>query len=250
MTKYILIALVILSVVALVGCVSRTEVVGENKNYEITSQIKSLDIEINAADFVIEHSDKFSVESNLIYISVTEKDGVLKIYEDTKNPVSYVDAKLKLCIPADAVFEDVSIKTGAGKLTAKSLSANTMKLKNGAGQVEFDSLNVDNSIDIKGGAGEITVKDGTLSNLSLNLGVGELDMTAKLIGESNLKFGVGESDLTLIGSKSDYSFDINNGVGKITIDDASAAFFANSLDGENLVKIKGGVGETNIKFYQ
>ncbi len=250
MTKYILIALVILSVVALVGCVSRTDVVGENKTYDITSDIKFLDIRINAADFVIEHSDKFSVESNLIYLSVSQEDGVLKIVEDTKNPVSYVDAKLKLCIPADVVFEGVSIKTGAGKFTAKSLSANTMKLKNGAGQVEFDSLNVNNSIYIKGGAGEITVKDGTLNNLSLNLGVGELDMTAKLKGESNLKFGVGKSDLTFVGDKNDYKFDVENGVGKITIDGDSVAFFANSGNGENYVKIKGGVGETNIRFHE
>ncbi len=246
--KYILIVLVILSVVALVGCVSRTNVVGENKNYEITSDIKSLDIRISAADFVIEHSDKFSVESNLIYLSVTEEDGVLRLIEDTKNPVSYVDAKLKLCIPADAVFEDVSIKTGAGKLTAKSLSANTMKLKNGAGQVEFDSLNVESNIAIKGGAGEINIKDGTLNNFSVNLGVGELNMTAKLNGESNLKFGVGESNITLLGNREDYRFDIKNGVGTINIDGVTVSGIVGSGIGGDTVKIKGGVGNNNIRF--
>ena len=250
MTKYILVAVIILALVALVGCVSQRDVVGEYKTYEITSDIKSLDININAADFVIEHSEKFSVESNLIYLSVSQEDGVLKIIENTKNPVSYVDAKLKLSIPDDVVFESVSIKTGASKLTAKTVSANNMKLKTGAGQVEFDCLNVHNSIDIKGGAGQINILDGTLNNLSLNLGVGELNMTAKLIGESDLKFGVGESDLTLIGSKDDYKFNVENGIGKITIDGESGAFFTNSSNGESFVKIKGGVGETNITFHE
>lgn len=249
MTKYILIALLILSVVALVGCVAGTaSVLGESKTFKISSGIHSLDIQINAADFTIEQGEDFSVESNLKNLSVSEKDGVLTIVDKTKHTVSYNGAILKLRIPDDVVFEDATITTGAGKLSAESLSANTMKLKTGAGQVEFGCLEAFDNASVKGGAGEIKVKDGTLNNLSLSLGVGELDMTAKLKGESNLKFGIGESDITLIGDKNDYKFDIENGIGKITIDDESATFFANSGNGENLVKIKGGVGETNIAF--
>lgn len=246
--KYILIALVILSVVALVGCVSRTNVVGENKNYEITSDVKSLDIRISAADFVIVQGDGFSVESNLKNLSVSEEDGVLRIFEKTRFARNYNGASLKLCIPESVVFENVFVKTGAGKLTAQPLSANTMKLKTGAGQTEFECLNVESNIEIKGGAGEINIKDGTLNNLSVNLGVGELNMNAKLIGESKLKFGVGESNITLLGNREDYRFDIKNGVGTINIDGVTVSGIVGSGIGVNTVKIKGGVGNTNIRF--
>lgn len=248
MTKYILVAVIILSLVALVGCVSGRVVIGEHKTSEIKSDIKSLDIAINAANFTIVNGEKFSVESNLKYLAVTEDDGVLKIVENTKNAVSYNDAVLKVVIPADIVFENVYIKTGAAKLNAQSISADNVKLKLGAGKVQFDNIEAKESIDIKGGAGSISVLDGTLNNLSLDLGVGDLDMTAQLLGESNLKFGVSESDLTLKGNKDDYNFNIKNGVGKINIEGITASNFVSSGNGKNNVVIKGGVGKTNITF--
>ena len=118
----------------------------------------------------------------------------------------------------------------------------------GAGKVQFDNIDAKESIDIKGGAGQIHILDGTLNNLSLDLGVGRLDMTAQLLGNSNLKFGVSESSLTLKGSKDDYNFDITNGVGRINLDGVSTSNLFSSGSGQNYVKIKGGVGETNISF--
>lgn len=250
MEKYLLIALVILSLVALVGCASQTAVLDITKTHEITKDVHSLDIEINAADFVIVQGDEFSVESNLKNLTVTQDDGVLKIVEKTKFARSYNGASLKLYIPQNMVFDYASIKTGAGRLTAKSFSANTLELKTGAGRVEFEHLEASENANIKGGAGEIVVKDGNLNNLTLDLGVGELNMTAKLIGESELKFGVGESDITLLGNREDYSFDIRNGVGTINIDGVTVSGFVGSGIGENCVKIKGGVGSTNIRFQE
>lgn len=248
MTKYILLLIIILALVALVGCVSTTVAVGERKSYEVTSDITSLDIEINAADFTIVHGEDFSVESNLKYLKFSDDNGVLKLVENTKRTASYADAMLKISIPADVVFENVSIKTGAAKLSAESISAENVKLRLGAGQVQFDNIEAKENIDIKGGAGQIRISDGKLNNLTLDLGVGELDMTAQLLGESNLKFGVGESDLTLKGNEDDYNFDIKNGVGKINIEGITASNLVSGGSGECLVKIKGGVGKTNIAF--
>ena len=248
MTKYILLAVIILSLVALVGCVSGTVAIGEHKTYNVSSDIKSLDIEINAADFTIVHGDKFSVESNLNNLTVSDNGGVLNVVENTRHAVSYNGAVLKVIIPADAVFENVSIKTGAAKLTAQSISADNVKLNLGAGKVQFDNIDAKERIKIKGGAGQINVLDGALNNLTLDLGVGRLDMTAQLLGNSNLKFGVGESCLTLKGNRDDYDFDIHNGVGKINVEGIGASNFVSGGNGENHVNIKGGVGETNISF--
>ncbi len=250
MLKYFLIALVVLSLVALVGCASKPAVLGSTKTYNITKEIHSLVVEINAADFVIEQGEKFSVESNLKNLSVSEEDGVLKIMEKTRFARNYNGAFLKLCIPEGMTFKNANIKTGASKLTSESFWANTLELKTGAGRVEFERLEASEKANIKGGAGKISIKDGNLNNLTLDLGVGELNMKAQLIGESNLKFGVGESDITLLGNRADYSFDIKNGVGNITVDGENSSYFANGTKGESLVKIKGGVGSTNITFHE
>lgn len=248
MTKYILVAVIILALVALVGCVSGTAVVGERKIYEISSGITSLDIAINAADFTIVHGEEFSVESNLKHLKVSDNDGVLKIVENTKHAVNYNNAMLKVTIPSDVVFEEVSVKTGAAKLSAQAISAKNIKLKLGAGAVQFDKIEAKENIVIKGGAGNINVSDGTLNNLSLDIGVGDLDLTAQLLGESNLKFGVSDADLTLKGNKDDYKFNIKNGVGKINIEGITASNLVSSGNGKNNVVIKGGVGKTNITF--
>lgn len=248
MTKFIIIALVILAAVALVACVSSNNVLNEIKTYDIASDIRSLNIEVNAADFTIEQGDEFSVESNLRYLTVSDNGGVLKIKDETKISLGYANAVLKLYVPAGTVFEDAKINTGAGRLTAEKINANTLELKTGAGKVEFASIEATEKIDIKGGAGSIEIKDGTLNNLNLDLGVGNLDMTAELRGENNLKFGVGHSGLTLKGDKDDYRFDVETGIGKVSIDGRDAFSFANSGNGENSVKIKGGVGATDINF--
>ena len=73
MKKYIVTILVFFLLLALASCTNENVVLDDSQTYEITSDIHSLDIQINAADFKIKHGDAFSVESNLKYLSVSEK---------------------------------------------------------------------------------------------------------------------------------------------------------------------------------
>ena len=86
MKKFIVAALVFL-LLTLTSCASKIDLVGESQSYEISSEIHSLDIQIGAADFIIEHGDRFSVESNLNYLSVSERNGVLAIIEEDHNQI-------------------------------------------------------------------------------------------------------------------------------------------------------------------
>ncbi len=247
MKKYIVTVLVFLMLFTLASCANKT-VVGETKTYEIASEIQSLDVRINAADFVIEQGDRFSVESNLKYLSVSERNGVLTIVEEQKNDIHYTDAALKLCVPKDIVFEEVDITVGAANLTTDSLSANSVELNLGAGKVQFECLNAYSDADIEGGTGQITIASGTLNDLTLEMGVGELDLNVTLLGDCDLKFGVGESNLTLIGSKNDYKVDIEKGIGSISVDGKAISDFDSSANGQNNIKVEGGVGAVNIVF--
>ena len=251
MKKTALILLVLCMITTLSSCAKQDVVSDEATTYEITTEIHSLDIRLNAADVVFKYSDNFSVESNLRYLSVSEKDGVLTIIDETttskigiKN-TTFENAMLTLCIPTDQVFEDVDLETGACKLTSCALSANSIKLSLGAGNVCFESLNAATRTNIQGGAGSITVQSGSLNNLSLEMGVGELDLTAALLGSSDLEFGIGEAMLTLIGSADDYQIDVNKGIGSITIDGQTVTAFGN---GENRIKLNGGVGTLQVNF--
>ena len=249
MKKYIVTILVFL-LLALASCANENVVLDDSQTYEITSDIHSLDIQINAADFKIVSADDFSVESNLKYLSVSEKDGVLKIVDEAKSNSNYTNAILTLYVPNGIVFHDVDIETGAAKMTVDTLSASTVELKLGAGDVRFESLNASANVDIEGGAGQITIVSGTLNNLSLEMGIGELNLTAAVLGESDLKFGVGESNVTLIGSKDDYKVDIEKGLGNVTVDGENVIDFGSIGNGQNHIKFEGGIGTINLKFQE
>ena len=247
MKNYIKIFLALMLVLTLSACNKRVSL-GETKTYELSSEYHSLDIKINAADFYIELSDKFSIESNLKDLSIKEENGTLVVVHKIEKSVSYTNAIFKLYIPNDIVFEEVDIESGAGRFTLNSLSAKSIELEFGAGQVNIASINASSSIDIEGGAGEINISSGSLNNLSLKMGVGSLNLTATLNGKSNLEFGVGESNMTLIGSKDDYSFNIKAGIGSISIDGKAYSEFNNNKNAQNEIIIKGGVGALNVSF--
>ena len=250
MKKYIIVTALVFLLLALASCINENVVLDDSQTYEITSEIHSLDIQINAADFKIVSVDDFSVESNLKYLSVSEKDGVLKIVDEAKSNSNYTNAILTLYVPNGIVFHDVDIETGAAKMTVDTLSASSVELKLGAGDVRFESLNASANIDIEGGAGQITIVSGTLNNLSLEMGIGELNLTAAVFRESDLKFGVGESNVTLIGSKDDYKVDIEKGLGNVTVDGENVIGFSSIGNGQNHIKFEGGIGTINLKFQE
>jgi len=239
----------ILGAVGLIGGLFTAETAAaEVTEYTASAPVRSLDVQINAADFVIREADAFSVESNLKALSVSEKNGVLVIKEKQKWAANYKDTFLTISVPAGTVFDKVRIVTGAAKLTADRLQAESVKLELGAGDVHIDNLYASSKADIEGGAGKITISEGSLKNLELEMGVGELNLTAALLGNSELSFGVGESNLTLLGSRADYRVDMEKGIGSITVDGKTVSDFESSGNGVNRVEIEGGIGAIHVQF--
>ena len=228
------------------------DVIGETKTYTFTSEISDLNIQINAADFYIKEGNSFSVESNLKNLEVDEKNGCLTLKDLTKIKLNgsnaYENAVLTIWVPVGTVFDNVNIKTGAGRFTVDSLSAATIGFELGAGDVTISKLIAEKSANIEGGAGRITISDGAIKNLDLEMGLGQLNLTSALTGDCNLDSGIGEMNVTLLGSKDDYELDIEKGIGNITVDGKNVTDFGSSGNGANEVDIHGGVGAINVRF--
>ena len=248
----------ILSAVGLLGSLFSDDdaewgdVIGETKTYTVSSKINDLNIQINAADFYIKEGNSFSVESNLKNLEVDEKNGCLTLKDLTKIKLNgsnaYENAVLTIWVPVGTVFDNVNIKTGAGRFTVDSLSAATIGFELGAGDVTISKLIAEKSANIEGGAGRITISDGAIKNLDLEMGLGQLNLTSALTGDCNLDSGVGEMNVTLLGSKDDYELDIEKGIGNITVDGKNVTDFGSSGNGANEVDIHGGVGAINVRF--
>ena len=228
------------------------DVIGETKTYTVSSEISDLNIQINAADFYIKEGNGFSVESNLKNLEVDEKNGCLTLKDLTKIKLNgsnaYENAVLTIYVPAGTVFDNVNIKTGAGRFTVDSLSAATIGFELGAGDVTISKLIAEKSANIEGGAGRITISNGAIKNLDLEMGLGQLNLTSALTGDCNLDSGVGEMNVTLLGSKDDYELDIEKGIGNITVDGKNVTDYGSSGNGANEVEIHGGIGSINVRF--
>ena len=59
---------------------------------------------------------------------------------------------------------------------------------------------------------------------------------------------MGESNITVIGQRDDYTLDIEKGIGNITVDGTSVSEMDEQGDGKNIMEISGGVGAIRVEF--
>jgi len=257
--KYFAIALAIILSVSIIGGLLSAiglldgvfysdAILEDTKTYSVSNNIVSIDFTVNAATLTIKEGDSFSLESNLKYLSLAEKDGVLTLKDRKKSRFSYNGAIITLIIPSGTVFERVAITTGAGRLSADCISAESLKLVLGAGEVSFEELSATKKAKIEGGAGKIKIMSGTIHSLELDMGIGELDMRSALTGVCELELGIGESNITLIGNKEDHAIDIDKGIGSVTLDGEKLSSYRFGTNMENILNIDGGIGNINIIF--
>ena len=266
--KYLAIALAVFLTVAIIGGIlsavgvlggiflggdrAETDATGDMKTYAVSSGISRLQIRINAADLTIKEGSTFSVESNLKNLTVEEKNGCLTLKDLTTIKLSgshtYKGAVLTIYVPAGTVFDSITLETGAGRVNAGELLAETVDIELGAGDAWIDTLVASKSADLEGGAGRITISGGALHDLDLDMGVGQLNLTAALSGECQLELGVGESNITLLGSRADYALDIEKGIGEVRVDGKPVSDFGSSGNGTAEVEIHGGIGAIYVEF--
>lgn len=225
------------------------DAVGEMQAYPIEGEIFSLSLSLSEAELKIKTSDKFSVESNHNYISVKSNNGQLCITE-TKNLFSVYPSGVTvvLNIPEGFVFDNATVETGAGKVEMDALLCDVLNLSLGAGEAEIRNLTTNTRTDIDGGAGKLSIDGGRLSNLKLDMGVGALTLKSRIEGQSYIDYGIGETRLTLLGSREDYQIEIDKGIGEAKLEGESLRDDSVYGTGKNRIEIDGGIGAIHIEF--
>ena len=256
--KYVAIALAVWLTVSIIGGIlgaigifgtffGNDAVEKETKMYEVSADIRSLEIEIKAADITIREGENFSVESNLKKLNVEEKNSCLSIVQKGNFRGSHDGAVLTITVPS-GTLEGITLKTGAGRFTAENLAAHRIHFEFGAGDVTIGSLTATKSAHIEGGAGRVTISGGSINDLEMDMGLGQVNLTSALTGDCELEAGVGESNINLIGTREDYTLEIEKGLGSISVDGEKVNDFGTSGNGANEVEIHGGVGAINVNF--
>lgn len=215
---------------------------------EINSDTLLLDIDVSSSNIIIKEGDTFKAESNNKYIDSRQDNNKLYITERKHNWIHNNNDELIIYIPVDYVLDVVLIDTGAGKVNIEALSTKKLYLNLGAGKVDINNLNVLEKAKIDGGAGDLTINALDIHNLDLSMGIGKLSLTSKLIGNSKIDCGVGEMNLSLIGTIDDYEIFLDKGVGNATIDGYNMKDNNTYGIGNNKIDVDGGIGNINIDF--
>ena len=251
--KKILVAIVSAAMLlCFTGCDGRDPVLVDTVSYDVSPDIRSIEIDIKAGDLCFKRGEVFAVESNLAHLAVNDDNDRLAIRSPAVSTPfsssSYQDAVLTVYVPAGAVLDRIDISTGAGRLSIDELAAKSIEFDLGAGEVSIGSLVATGSADIDGGAGRITISGGALNDLDVDMGVGDLNITSRLSGDCQFNMGVGSASITLFGSPDDYRLDVSKGIGAVTVDGKAVTDFSSSGNGSCEIEINGGVGSIDLYF--
>lgn len=225
---------------------------GNESFFEVMSftaeEISSLDIEAGSADISFLAGEALTVEFDKSSFSVSERGGKITVKEKSNLLDPNKNRTLKIFLPESFIFEKVKLEAGASAIEGKLLRSQELELDAGAGVVLFEKLVITRKAEIDCGAGEITVYSGIIHSLDFSLGVGKADITAALRDKCEIESGVGSLLLRITDGKEGYSFDIETGLGSIVFDGSPVRGETSIGNGENSVKLEGGVGSVEISF--
>ncbi len=223
--------------------------ISENLNdLEINNNTLLLDINVASSNITIKKGDNFIAQTSSKYINCKQDNNKLYIIEKKHNWFNNKNNELIIYVPNDFTFDRVIIDAGAGKVNVEQLSTKELYLSFGAGKVEINNLEVLENTEIEGGSGDLTIDGININNLELNMGIGKISLTSKLTGKNKIDSGIGEMNLSLIGTLEDYEIYLDKGIGKATINGNNVKDDNTYGTGINKLDINGGIGNIEINF--
>lgn len=241
---------------AVVSVLSLFDITGDGNNYkevytlvnvENMDNIKNLDLDLSASTVKLEESSSFKIETNNKNIFYEINDFTISIKDKKKHSIRKRNKSvITIYVPKSYIFNNVSFSLGAGLTDIDSLSMKKGIFNLGAGKFTCNNLNVQDELIINGGAGKIDIDSGNINNMKLDMGVGSVNITTSLIGSSDIDGGVGSINLALKDSLKNYKIYASKGIGSIKLNDEEIKNEVVVGNGENSIKIDGGVGSINI----
>ena len=213
------------------------------------NNIESFKIDISNDDIEIKEGEKFEVKTNDPDVKFYHENSKVKIKSDKTFSWHLSNSSrgtIIIYLPNEFNISELDLNLGAGKIDIDKIFVETLLMDLGAGTMTANELNVYGKTTINGGAGNININSGTINNLNLKLGAGNASIQSDLTGSNTLTTGVGKLNLSLSRSKDNYRFDINKGLGNITLNDFDISENTISGDGETKIKINGAVGNIII----
>lgn len=192
-----------------------------NSHTEIEEKYDSLDIEFGYGTLEISYGDVKQVQieqDNVKNYKCYVDEGTLCIEGNLKTNIGIhnQDGKIVIVIPNNMTFDEVDLELGAGRADVTGLTANKVNIEIGAG--EMNIINLD---------------------------------TEKLDAET----GAGRLYAELVESETDYSYNLESGIGQLKIGKNTYSGLGTEQNISNpgakrFVDVECGVGEIEIEFQE
>lgn len=259
--SFLIIGMIIFGITAIFGISTGLEMFESSKDNAAVvtkweqeyTNINNLDIELDVCKLVIKKGTTLKVEASQVsdQFNCKAEGNKLKI-EDKKlhgNIFNTMEIKPEITIylPENIGLEEVTIKTGVNETIIEYLKAKQIKLDMGMGRYDIDTM-LAKYAKIEAGAGEATIKHADFEELKLDGGVGKLVLTSKVAKKADINSGVGKMELNLIGLPTDYKIKTETGLGNFIVDGQKVADNQTLGNGDAIIKINAGVGETTVNF--
>lgn len=208
-----------------------------------------LEIKLETTSLRIERGEKFEVLADEEIIELHQEGERMKIVEKDFgmfNNWNKAGGEVKVILPEGVALRRAVLDMGAGVMYAHGLVVEDLDLDMGVGRVEFDEIKVTHVVKVDGGAGLLVMKNAELRDLSLDMGVGKVEFNGDLMGNNEIDAGMGKLELRLARSEKEYKFILNKGLGGLSLNGRGLGSEELIGDGEDVVKISGGVGAIEI----
>lgn len=218
------------------------------RNFKDT-EINSLDIDIVFTNLIVKKGTSLQIKTNQKNIYFEQNNQKLQIKEKNHQWFSKNNkGSLVIYVPDDLVFENIKINAEAGKIQIENMNTKKLSLMLGAGKTTIDKLMVTDKCKIESGAGKVSILSGNINQFDLEVGIGNFEATALVTGNSKINSGIGNLKLTFQGSRKDYQIQAKKGIGTIKIGDKNVVDNYSYGNGDNLIKLGGGIGNIHVRF--
>lgn len=231
--------------------ISDDEPLGEMTEIYAGNEIASLNIDIKAAKLTIEKGEAFHVSTNNGEITA-KKNGDTLVLKESNHKWFYGENNFEMIItiPEGFAFHSVEIDIGAGAIEIDSLTADTIEIDIGAAELTASYLCAKKAIDADLGTGNFEISSGYLASPDFDLGVGKTKISAFITGDGEFDCGIGGLELIICGAPADYKIKASCGIGEFTVGGQKISDNDVIGNGENVLRISGGIGEVEVSFLQ
>ncbi|MDD3137966.1 MAG: DUF4097 family beta strand repeat-containing protein [Lachnospiraceae bacterium] len=228
-----------------IGYVDGNSVLWNNTEDENATSIKAQEyqnITSIKAEIASGILDVVEYDGTTIKVESTDSKNVVNVYlkgDNTlilKSKTNFIgngyNSHTIIYLPKNIQLEKASFAIGAGEMTIENINAATL------------------SIEV--GAGKATVNNSNSKDLKIECGAGEIEMYTTDTNEAEVECGIGKVGLTVAGMQNDYNYNVECGIGSVTIGDNNYSGIGHDQkinNGSNKqIDINCGIGQVEVYF--